>query len=100
MERALRETDRRREKQRAYNEVHRITPTTIKRNIGDIIAHVASKDALTIALADDKPDPMAGHNPGTAHADLEHKLHHAAPKLYKRHLGQQMDSKSTLPRPP
>src|SRR3546814_7473538 len=62
MERAMRETDRRREKQRAYNEVHGITPTTIKRNIGDIIAHVASKDQVTIALGDDKPDHMVGHN--------------------------------------
>jgi excinuclease ABC subunit B len=55
MERAMRETDRRREKQNAYNIEHGITPTTIKRNIGDIIAHVASKDQVTIDIGDDKP---------------------------------------------
>ncbi|MBT1301219.1 helicase-related protein, partial [Phocaeicola dorei] len=56
MERALNETDRRREKQVAYNEEHGITPTTIKRNIGDIIAHVASKDSVLIDTGDaDRP---------------------------------------------
>src|SRR3546814_15571957 len=81
MERAMRETDRRREKQRAYNEVHGITPTTIKRNIGDIIAHVASKDQVTIALGDDKPDHMVGHNLRAYIADLEKKLRDAAADL-------------------
>src|SRR5690606_25098269 len=41
MERALNETDRRRKKQEEYNALHGITPTTIKKNIGDIIAHVS-----------------------------------------------------------
>ncbi len=37
MERAIRETNRRREIQTAYNEAHGITPTTIKKDIRDLI---------------------------------------------------------------
>ena len=44
MERAINETDRRREKQHAYNVAHGITPTTIKRNIPDIVADVSNRD--------------------------------------------------------
>ncbi|MCL7464430.1 excinuclease ABC subunit UvrB [Phaeovulum sp. NW3] len=38
MERALAETNRRREKQVAYNEAHRITPQTVKKNVEDVLA--------------------------------------------------------------
>ena len=61
MERAMNETRRRREKQEEYNREHGITPTTIRRNIGDIIAHVASKDQVTVEIDDERPH-MVGHN--------------------------------------
>ncbi|MEM7497941.1 MAG: excinuclease ABC subunit UvrB [Pseudomonadota bacterium] len=37
MERALGETNRRRDKQMAYNEAHNITPQTIRKNVDDIL---------------------------------------------------------------
>jgi excinuclease ABC subunit B len=91
MERAMRETDRRREKQTEYNVEHGITPTTIKRNIGDIIAHVASKDQVTIDIGDDKPAHMVGHNLRAYIQDLEKKMRDAAADLEFEEAGRLRD---------
>ncbi|WP_428630347.1 excinuclease ABC subunit UvrB [Sphingopyxis sp.] len=91
MERAMRETDRRREKQNAYNIEHGITPTTIKRNIGDIIAHVASKDQVTIDIGEDKPVHMVGHNLRAYIQDLEKRMRDAAADLEFEEAGRLRD---------
>ena len=91
MERAMRETDRRREKQEAYNAEHGITPTTIKRNIGDIIAHVASKDQVTIDIGEDKPQHMVGHNLRAYIQELEKKMRDAAADLEFEEAGRLRD---------
>ncbi|TRD16646.1 excinuclease ABC subunit UvrB [Palleronia caenipelagi] len=57
MERALRETDRRREKQIAYNEKHGITPETVKKNVEDVLAGLYQGDVdmnRVTAKIDDK----------------------------------------------
>ncbi|SFH76723.1 excinuclease ABC subunit UvrB [Albimonas pacifica] len=62
MERAMRETDRRREKQQAYNEQHGITPQTIRKNVEDVLEGVwkGDTDAARITAKIDKgPKPGA-----------------------------------------
>ncbi|WP_339704055.1 excinuclease ABC subunit UvrB [uncultured Sphingosinicella sp.] len=81
IERALAETDRRRAKQVAYNEAHGITPQTIKKNIGDIIAHVTDRgDRVTVDIDDETPH-LVGHNLKAHIAELEEKMKAAAADL-------------------
>ncbi|MBQ6937239.1 MAG: UvrB/UvrC motif-containing protein, partial [Clostridia bacterium] len=47
MERAITETNRRREIQQKYNEEHNIVPRTIKKNISDVIAATQAEEELS-----------------------------------------------------
>ncbi|MET0249328.1 MAG: excinuclease ABC subunit UvrB [Sphingobium sp.] len=91
MERALNETGRRREKQTAYNLEHGITPTTIKRQIGDIIAHVSSRDQVTIDTGIEDRPHMVGHNLRAYIEDLEKKMRAAAADLEFEEAGRIRD---------
>jgi excinuclease ABC subunit B len=55
MARAMAETQRRREKQEAFNIANGITPQSVRKNIADILGSVTQKDSMTI----DPRDPMA-----------------------------------------
>ena len=90
MERAISETDRRRAKQMAFNEEHGITPETVKKNIGDIIAHVASGDQVTVEI-EDGPQHMVGHNLRAYIEELEKKMRAAAADLEFEEAGRLRD---------
>jgi excinuclease ABC subunit B len=90
MERAIRETDRRREKQLEYNAANGITPATIKRNIGDVISHLSSRDQVTIEIDEDRPH-MVGHNLRAYIEDLEKKMRKAAGDLEFETAGRLRD---------
>jgi excinuclease ABC subunit B len=81
MERALRETDRRREKQVEYNTLHGITPTTIKRDIADVLAHVSNRDSVIIDTGNEDRPHMVGHNLRAYIEDLHCDMRKAAADL-------------------
>jgi len=82
LERALGETERRRAKQIAYNEAHGITPESIKKRIGDIMAHVAERDHVTVDLGEDAPaHGLAGMDLQAYVGELETRMKEAAADL-------------------
>ncbi len=91
MERAIKETDRRREKQDAYNKANGITPETIKRDIADIVAHAASKDSVTVDTGDEDRNNLVGHNLRSYIEDLEKRMREAAADLEFEEAGRIRD---------
>lgn len=79
MTEALGETNRRREKQQAYNITHGITPETIKRGITNILGSVYEADHLTVDI-NDAPH-LVGKSLKTHLANLERRMHDAAANL-------------------
>jgi len=91
MERAMAETDRRREKQHQYNQEHGITPATIKRRIADIVADTASRDSVLVDTGDDEVKHLVGHNLRGYIEDLEKRMRAAAADLEFEEAGRLRD---------
>jgi len=60
MERALNETERRREKQITYNQEHGITPETVRKNVDDILAGLYQGDTDQSRVTAKIDDKLAG----------------------------------------
>ena len=92
MERAIAETDRRRERQDAYNKLHGITPESIKRDIHNIVADTASRDGVLVDIeAEGGANNLVGHNLRGYIEELEKKMRAAAADLEFETAGRLRD---------
>jgi excinuclease ABC subunit B len=82
LRKALEETERRRTKQMAWNAEHGITPTTIKRQIADVMQSVYEQDYVTVeAVEGDSAAQFVGKDLRASIAELEKRMRAAAADL-------------------
>ncbi|WP_293941643.1 excinuclease ABC subunit UvrB, partial [Sphingomonas sp.] len=91
MERAINETDRRRERQVAFNEANGITPASIKSHINDIMSDISLRDGVLVETGDDERPHLVGHNLKAYIADLESRMRKAAADLEFEEAGRLRD---------
>ncbi|HVO01804.1 MAG TPA: helicase-related protein, partial [Candidatus Cybelea sp.] len=78
---ALNETNRRREKQQAYNVAHGITPESVRKSIADIMQSVYESDHVTVDTGAIGDLHRVGQNLQATIAELEKKMREAAANL-------------------
>jgi excinuclease ABC subunit B len=81
LEYAINETNRRREKQQAYNEEHGITPESVRKAVSDVIESVAEQDYVTVSTGASGKQHAIGDNLQTVIADIEKRMREAASNL-------------------
>lgn len=78
---AINETNRRREKQHTYNQIHGITPESVRKEIGDVLRTVYENDHFKVNIETDSNACMAGNNLSVHIASLNDQMREAAANL-------------------